>query len=160
MNLSISIRRSSIIPICAFTTCLSLCSCSQGPPPIIGNSSVQSGVASNTSLATVATTDPSVASAVKTSDVKTLSGDVGGNATIIGSISNIVYPTDNTANIVLWFNGGKKNAIGLIPPADFTKLPDMRNYVGKQIVMTGSVDMNKTAPTVTLSSSDQIKVVQ
>ncbi len=153
------IRRTAL-SVCFAALILSvlLCSCaSNSLSTTAGDATIQSSVASTTPLASVSGSDPSVQQAIDAADIDKIAAATG-DTTIKGTITNVIYPPSSNQNITLYFNSGDAARVA-IPAADFSKIPDLRNYVGKQIILTGSVVMGKNYPQVTLTDPASLKTV-
>jgi hypothetical protein len=148
----------SVMAALALLACLTLCSCGpKSPATTEGNAAIQSEVASSAALATVSGGGPAVAQAYDATDLDKLGG-VNGTASIKGAITNVIYPPSPGQNVTLYFGSGI-GARASIPAADFSQLPDLRNYVGKQVLITGTVEQGKRFPIITLGAATDMKQI-
>ena len=130
------------------------------PPPTAGNAQFQAGVASAAPLVAVASNDPTVQQAIDATQPGAVSSAAGTNGNVKGALTNIFYPTTSAGTMVLCFGTGAHSTQIHVPSADFSKLPDMRDYIGKTLMVKGSIGMGVHLPFVNASSPDGIKVVK
>jgi hypothetical protein len=121
---------------------------------------MQSSVASSTALTTISGSDPTVQSAADATDADAVGKIAGAAGSVKGPISNIVYPPTNTGNMSLCFTGSHGTTVVSVPSQYFSKLPDMRNYIGKTVLVTGNISMGPKFPRVMLTAPDGIKEIQ
>jgi hypothetical protein len=139
-----------------------LCSCAaKHLPPVFGDPSVQASIASKTPLQAIGLSDPKVAQAVDAGDNATLTGDCGSVISVKGTLSQILYPPNKTGEILMALKGqGKSTAGVVIHASDFPNLPDLRLYMGKELLASGLEAQGRNHPFLTASGPESLKLVQ
>lgn len=122
-------------------------------------SPAQASVAAKTQFGTVAASDPSVAGALDAKALDDAKKQAGKTGAFQGTVSS-AYSPQTHAFVALDFAPHYKDALTAhIVSADYAKLPDLKQLVGKHVLVSGTFTLHGSTPQINVSSPDQIKVV-
>ena len=119
----------------------------------------QSTVAAKTEFGTVAASDPAVTGALDAKALDDAKKQAGKTGAFQGTVTSAYSPKTH-AFVALDFAPHYKEALtAQISPADYAKLPDLRQLAGKHVLVSGPFTLRGSTPQINVSSPDQIKIV-
>ena len=120
----------------------------------------QSELASKAVFGIVSADDVAVIGALDAGDLAGAHKLVGKQSSLRGTVSK-VYAPGNHEQVILDFAPDYRAAVtAVIKAASFRKLPDLVQLEGKRVVVSGIFTEDSGAPSIEISSTDQVKIVK